>query len=92
VLDGLRARRVPVSGFEALGLGEADPIADNETEAGREANRRIAFSLIADPAAAVETPVAADGATGSTYTGTAPEAPESLRLPAPARPDGLGGN
>ncbi|WP_082483409.1 OmpA family protein, partial [Rubellimicrobium mesophilum] len=46
VLAALRAERVPVAGFEARGFGEADPIASNETEAGREANRRIEFSLI----------------------------------------------
>ncbi len=46
VLDALRLRRVPVSSFEAKGFGEADPIATNESEAGREANRRIEFSLI----------------------------------------------
>lgn len=46
VLDALRIRRVPVSTFEAVGFGEADPIATNETEDGREANRRIEFKLI----------------------------------------------
>jgi OOP family OmpA-OmpF porin len=46
VLTALRARRVPVSTFEAIGYGEDDPIADNGTEDGREANRRIEFSLI----------------------------------------------
>lgn len=46
VLNELRARRVLTSGFIAQGYGETQPIAENDTEAGREANRRIAFQLI----------------------------------------------
>ncbi|MFZ3582204.1 OmpA family protein [Loktanella sp. DJP18] len=45
VLDALRMRRVPIGTFTATGFGEADPIADNDTDEGREENRRIAFSL-----------------------------------------------
>tara|TARA_R110002072_G_scaffold18628_7_gene69599 strand:- start:3877 stop:4530 length:654 start_codon:yes stop_codon:yes gene_type:complete len=46
VLNELRARRVLTGSFVARGYGEDKPIADNGTEAGREANRRIEFRLI----------------------------------------------
>lgn len=46
VLNGLLARRVLTSNLRAVGYGESRPIADNGTEAGREANRRIEFTLI----------------------------------------------
>ncbi|WP_415401906.1 OmpA family protein [Tateyamaria sp. SN3-11] len=46
VLNELRARRVLTSTYTAKGYGEADPIADNDSDEGREANRRIEFRLI----------------------------------------------
>ncbi len=46
VLNELRSRRVPTGSFTAIGYGEVQPIADNETEAGREENRRIEFHII----------------------------------------------
>ena len=41
----LLERGVPPTQLVARGYGEVQPIADNDTEAGREANRRIAFTL-----------------------------------------------
>lgn len=41
----LQGRGVDVKLITAKGYGEADPIADNGTEEGREANRRIEFTL-----------------------------------------------
>ncbi|MGX0976649.1 OOP family OmpA-OmpF porin [Roseovarius sp. MBR-51] len=46
VLDELRLRRVLTSSIDAKGYGESTPIADNESEEGRETNRRIEFRLI----------------------------------------------
>ena len=54
VLTALRARRVPTGSFVANGYGEENPIADNETEEGREANRRIEFRLFDETAVEAE--------------------------------------
>lgn len=57
VRAALLARRVLTGNITAKGYGETDPIADNDTAEGREANRRIEFKLLTDArAAATETP------------------------------------
>ncbi|WP_411236813.1 OmpA family protein [Marivita sp. S0852] len=46
VLDALRERRVLTASYQVRGYGEERPIASNDTEEGREANRRIEFKLL----------------------------------------------
>lgn len=57
VLTALMARRVLTTNMTAQGYGPGQPIADNQTEDGREANRRIEFRLLV----ADEGPAVADG-------------------------------
>jgi len=57
VLLGLQGRRVLVGSLTAVGYGETRPVADNDSPAGRETNRRIEFTLLG--------PVASAGAAGA---------------------------
>lgn len=74
VINALLARRVLVSSLVARGYGEENPVAPNDTEEGREANRRIEFRLIRpepepepyDPAIEASIVVEAQEATPST--------------------------
>lgn len=54
ILTALASRRVLTGKLSAKGYGETQPIADNSTNAGREANRRIAFRLTSQNEADVE--------------------------------------
>ncbi|MBF9030692.1 OmpA family protein [Rhodobacterales bacterium HKCCE3408] len=54
VLNGLMARNILIGNLTARGYGESQPIADNDTEDGRETNRRIEFRLIDPDEAASE--------------------------------------
>ncbi|SFJ82713.1 OmpA family protein [Celeribacter neptunius] len=73
VLDGLLMRRVAGVDFVAKGYGESEPIADNDTEEGREDNRRIEFKLLGETAP--EEAAAAQTATGQDATGDEAPAP-----------------
>ena len=48
VLAAMAGHGIPVRHMTAKGYGESQPIADNDSDAGREANRRIEFTLLAD--------------------------------------------
>jgi len=75
VLNELRARRVSTASFTAKGYGEASPVASNETEAGREANRRIEFRLIRPDTVTTPSETTLENAaqTGDTATETSTE-------------------
>lgn len=48
VVDYLVSKGLLLSRFKPIGVGEAEPIADNETDAGRAQNRRVEFAITAN--------------------------------------------
>ena len=92
VLLALQGRRVDISGMTAVGYGESQPIAENNSDAGRERNRRIEFVLKGHPAPApaVETTgeVGAVGAGAAADTSPSVAPTEKTIRPLP-RPDDL---
>lgn len=92
VLNALHERRLLTGSFEAKGYGESQPVADNETEEGREANRRIEFVLIRpepveDDSASQEDTEASQTAESEQATETKAESSASSAETAPASQD-----
>lgn len=94
VLVGLQGRRVLVGSVSAKGYGESVPIADNATEEGREANRRIEFRLIApEDEAQSQDAVEASGTEAETAQIETPlETPETVAPVDEGSGDGEAGN
>ncbi|MCF8035775.1 MAG: OmpA family protein [Desulfobacteraceae bacterium] len=49
VAEYLRSKNLDISSLTARGYGESQPVATNETAAGREQNRRVDLQISADP-------------------------------------------
>ncbi len=93
VIAALMSRRVLTGNLTAVGYGETVPIADNDTEAGREANRRIEFRLLRPQTG----PVAADGsgpdgAEAGAEVDVTVQTPDDSTPKPKARPDRTDGN
>jgi OOP family OmpA-OmpF porin len=85
VMVALQGRQVDVSAMRAIGYGEGVPVGDNGDESGREANRRIEFTLMNNGpvAAGSQQVVPAGDADSRAVTPQAP-APEASATEAPA--------
>jgi OOP family OmpA-OmpF porin len=87
VLNALLARRVLTGNLTARGYGELDPIADNGTEAGREANRRIEFHLVkAEPEPSTDLSVTPGDAAAATGAEAFVEPPDPSTMPTDGAP------
>ncbi|WP_051361696.1 OmpA family protein [Solimonas soli] len=86
VMQYLAEHGVEASRMSAVGYGESQPIADNDTDEGRELNRRVELKITGSTGSTAVTPVpTADGAieAPAPSAGAAPEAsaPEAARDP-----------
>jgi flagellar motor protein MotB len=70
----LVAAGLPADRMEATGHAEFDPVGDNKTAEGQQANRRIELTLVSPPAPATPTAAAPDKPAGEVPAGAAPAA------------------
>jgi len=87
VLMALQGRRAPVAGLTAVGYGEDRPLADNDSDAGREANRRIEFNRRFDAATNPAAGAIAAAGLAPEPPGTPNRARQSPAVRPPAEPD-----
>jgi OOP family OmpA-OmpF porin len=81
VLDALLSRNLLLGELSAKGYGESEPIADNSTEEGRAANRRIEFKLIRNAPEPSPEP-SPEPAPGAAPVGAGQVAPNDFTRPA----------
>ncbi|MTH77653.1 OmpA family protein [Paracoccus aestuariivivens] len=74
VLDAMKEHGIDITNMVAKGYGESRPIAGNDTEEGREANRRIEFTLLSDEPLTKEEVAPATNVSGVTDSVEATEA------------------
>ncbi len=78
VLAAMAEAGLPVANLTAHGYGESQPVATNDTEAGREQNRRIEMRLVSPEPVTVAEPepgILMTGVTSEAEAEPAPEAP-----------------
>lgn len=66
VLEAMTKHGIATANFTVRGYGEAQPIADNDSDAGREANRRIEFTLLSEQPVVADVPAPAEKMVGVT--------------------------
>lgn len=71
VLEAMAKAGINTAHMTARGYGETQPLADNDSEAGREANRRIEFTLLSAQPVIDTVPAPAEKVTGITDSAAA---------------------